>query len=40
LATLYVASDELAVLDTSPSTAAHVKAAECDFWDRFERSIR
>jgi para-nitrobenzyl esterase len=35
-----VASDELAVLDTSPSTAAHVKAAECDFWDRFERSIR
>jgi para-nitrobenzyl esterase len=35
-----VADDELAVLDTAPSTAAHVKSEECDFWDRFERPIR
>jgi para-nitrobenzyl esterase len=35
-----VAGDELAVLDTVPSTAAHVKSAECDFWDRFERAPR
>jgi len=34
------AGDELAVLDTTPSTAAHVKRAECDFWDRFERPLR
>ena len=35
-----VAGDELAVLDTAPSTAAHVKNADCDFWDRFERPLR
>jgi len=35
-----VAGDELAVLDTAPSTAAHVKSGECDFWDRFERPLR
>jgi para-nitrobenzyl esterase len=34
------AGDELAVLDTTPSIAAHIKSAECDFWDRFERSVR
>jgi hypothetical protein len=31
--TFHVASNELAAVDTTPSTVAHVKAAECDFWD-------
>jgi carboxylesterase type B len=35
-----VAGDELAVLDMTPSTAAHVKSEDCDFWDRFERTVR
>ena len=35
-----VTGDELAVLDTAPSTAAHVKSGDCDFWDRFERPLR
>jgi para-nitrobenzyl esterase len=35
-----LAADELAVLDSRPSTAARVKAGECDFWDRFERPLR
>jgi para-nitrobenzyl esterase len=34
------ATDELAVLDTTPSVAAHVKSSECDFWDGFKRPIR
>jgi para-nitrobenzyl esterase len=33
------AGDELAVLDAAPKVARHVKSAECDFWDRFERTV-
>jgi para-nitrobenzyl esterase len=34
------AAEDVAILDTTLSTAAHVKSSECDFWDRFERPFR